>query len=210
MISNRRHSFPLQGILNRPSDDELITILEHNVYPLTEENLAIHTSTFPPSKDARRSHARIFVENQRPVVEMELILEQQREQEISSFIPILHNETTSHNEQQQGEKKRNWLYRLTHWIRLDNSKKRRYHHSWSAGAEKDINCNSSTLICQKRDSGISLFHPKRRSSSIQRSIIPTVAPPVQEELITFQYPKMVRKPNVDSIITRHHTAATTT
>lgn len=222
MDSNRRRSFPLQGIISRSSHDEddLITVLEPSVYPLTEENLAIHTKSFPPCKEARRSHARLFVENQRPVVEMELMLEQQRELEISSFIPIsnninMNNETILNNneefkQQQQKKKKRNWLYRLTHWIRLDKkSEKRRYHHySWSAGMEeKEINHNASTLICQKRDSGISLFHLKRRSSSIRKSMIPTIAPPSppppppvkeEEELIAFKYPKMVRKPTVDS------------
>ncbi|OBZ86466.1 hypothetical protein A0J61_05485 [Choanephora cucurbitarum] len=45
--------------------------------PLTEENLAIHTSNFPPQKDARRRNTRLFVESQIPIVAFEQALRQQ-------------------------------------------------------------------------------------------------------------------------------------
>lgn len=175
------------------------------VYPLTEENLAIHTQSFPPCKDARRRHARLFVENQRPVIEMELILEEQRAKEISSYIPIsiddVNNKINFHdpfNEQQHQEhskKKKNWFNRLTHWIRLDNNgnnkKEKRRHRSWSAGitTEKEEREHhtedNNTIQCQqqKRDSGISIFNKsnstgKRRSSSIARSTTKIVSIPI--------------------------------
>lgn len=145
---------------------------------------------FPPCKDARRRNARLFVENQRPVIEMELILEEQREQEIASFVPISQGEEEERQQQQQQKKYKNWLKRLTHWIRLDsikhNNERSRRHFSWSAGTEKEeekkrqqqqrdtttivsINDNGSSVLCQNQqqqqhDSGISMFSSKRRSA----------------------------------------------
>lgn len=160
---------------------------------------------FPPCKDARRRNARLFVENQRPVIEMELILEEQREQEIASFVPISQGEEEERQQQRiqftdpfegggqqqkQQKKYKNWLKRLTHWIRLDsikhNNERSRRHFSWSAGTEKEeekkrqqqqrdtttivsINDNGSSVLCQNQqqqqhDSGISMFSGKRRSA----------------------------------------------
>lgn len=46
--SNRRHSFPIQNKAHCSLDDDTITILgpldtATTIFPLTEENLAIHT-----------------------------------------------------------------------------------------------------------------------------------------------------------------------
>jgi hypothetical protein len=163
---------------------------------------------------------------------MELILEEQREQEISSFIPndLIFADTKEGDtnkfcnffgdEKQQNKK--SWIKQLTHWIRLDSimvGKEKRRYLSWSAGTEKEnakhhaiVGEDSSEIICQQeRDSGISILNHHhnqngkcRSSTSIMRSSRISSIPiarqpkfsPTQEQhddLITFKYPKMVRR-----------------
>lgn len=181
------HSVSLIDLIN---DDDIITVLgprdvEENIYPLTMENLAIHTnnvsasfeitmlilltflSKFPPSKEARRRQVRLFVEDQRPVVKMYLILEKQRTQEMESYIP---DELPIIKFTQQGTaKKKTWLKRLTHWI---YKRRHKGHHD----------------ICQKRDSGISFFskHHSTRSSRI------ATVRHQNNDFAAYKYPKMVR------------------
>lgn len=147
------------------------------------------------------------------------MLEEQREQEISSFSPILLDENINFSNpfMDQQVKKKNWLNKLTHWIRSDSSNhdsKEDNKRQRSRSAVSELDRDYTKEICQKRDSGISFFHHyttagKRRSSSIARSSkfvpIPIVrqpkfSPPVngqqqreQDEFIAFKYPKMVRK-----------------
>lgn len=54
--------------------------------PLTEKNLEIHTQQYPPCKEARRRHARLYVKHQQPFVTKELQLMAERTQEIHSLI----------------------------------------------------------------------------------------------------------------------------
>lgn len=193
-FSNQK-DYSLTVLSTNSSDDNGITVLgpndlSDNVFPLTEENLAIHTNSvsniyiffwcnaylddlflflfqFPPSREARRRQVRLFVEDQRPVVKMYLILEKQRTQEIESFIP---DELPDIKFIQQGTtKNKTWLKRLTHWI---HKRRNRGHHD----------------ICQKRDSGISFFskHHSTRSSRI------ATVRQQNNDFAAYKYPKMVR------------------
>lgn len=191
-----------------------------NICPLTEENLAIHTRNFPPSKDARRRNCRLFVESQIPVVAMELELQHQREREISNleahptanieFVNPFHDPNEPLEEERSRRSK--WFTKLKHWIRMDSGTRQNKtrHLSWSAGTEKEDHKMGDTTACQKRDSGISIFSSnnnnhqnkqRRRSSPIaaipisrQPKFSPSNDP--HEELITYQYPRMRRKSSI--------------
>ncbi|GAN01850.1 hypothetical protein MAM1_0012d01285 [Mucor ambiguus] len=228
-LQQRRKSFPPQKHItynmttttpckSSQSTNNISSVdMDANRCPLTEDNLAIHTRNFPPSKDARRLNCRLFVESQIPVVEMELKLQQQREREISNlevqqdptanieFANPFHDPNAPLEEERSRRSK--WFTKLKHWIRMDSGTKQNKtrHLSWSAGTEKEDHKMVDSTACQKRDSGISIFsnnnhHGKQRRRSSPIAAIPITRQPKfspsndpHEELITYQYPRMRRK-----------------
>lgn len=147
---------------------------------------------------------------------MELKLQQQREKEISSleaqaptanieFVNPFHDPNESLEEERSRRSK--WFTKLKHLIRMDSGTKQNKtrHLSWSAGTEREDHKMGDTTACQKRDSGISIFsnnnnHGKQRRRSSPIAAIPITRQPKfspsndpNEELITYQYPRMRRK-----------------
>jgi hypothetical protein len=165
---------------------------------------------------------------------MEMLLEVEREKEISSFLLLEQeniinfsdpfNNEQQKQQQQQQQRKKNWLNKLTHWIRLDSNGKEEKRRQRSRSAVTELIDNRDHTIkeeeiCQKRDSGISFFHQyktgKRRSSSIARSSTfapipivrqPKFSPPplLENEFVAFKYPKMVRKSGVSHAVNENN------
>ncbi|KAL9541073.1 hypothetical protein MBANPS3_009324 [Mucor bainieri] len=225
-LQQRRKSFPPQKDItsnmtttckSSQSTNNISSVdMDANICPLTEENLAIHTQNFPPSKDARRRNCRLFVESQIPVVAMELKLQQQREREISSleaqepsatidFVNPFHDPNEPLEEERSRRSK--WFTKLKQWIRMDSGTKQNKtrHLSWSAGTEKEDHKIIDNTACQKRDSGISIFsnnnqHGKQRRRSSPIAAIPITRQPKfspphdpHEEIIAYQYPRRMRR-----------------
>ncbi|KAI8075629.1 hypothetical protein BDF21DRAFT_495131, partial [Thamnidium elegans] len=133
----RRHSFPPLGVIifnklplstrtnsqqDTDEDDDRITVLGPlKQDPLTEENLALHTKNFPPCKDARRRNTRLFVQDQKPLILLQIKLEKQRLQEIELLPPIDTAElVTTRVIQIHRTDNYTWLQRLKRkkWIRF--------------------------------------------------------------------------------------------
>lgn len=124
---------------------------------------------------------------------MELLLEIQREQELSQLGHTRFSDPFDNQlplSSSRPPRKMKWFSKFVDWVRFDNQEgKKKRHLSWSAGTEKE---NHKVVDCHNRDSGISL----RRTSLL--SAIPIVRQPKftsnqklqhLNEFKAFPYPK---------------------
>jgi hypothetical protein len=128
------------------------------------------------------------------VIEMERLLEEQREKELSLLQDICFDAPFP-TEKQLPRKK--WFKRFFRWIYSDSQEskqKKKRHLSWSAGAEKE-----NHKVMDHRDSGISLFSTNRHTSLLSAIPIvrqPKFTPPQKSqhlnEFKAFPYPNVQR------------------